>query len=383
MLLRATQAVVDLSAIRNNIGIIRRSLPPGSRVLVVVKGNAYGLGAVKISKMLQLNGVDYLGVAAISEIMELRNASISLPILMFTEPFIEEYRQLVENEATATVFSFKTAYDLDVAAGTLGRSIKVHLKVDTGMGRVGCPYEDAYEIATRIKRELKYARLEGIYTHFPVAEEPDTAGNREFTLEQIRKMKELRDRLKLDIPRLIFHCANTGGVLNFPEAAFDMVRVGIAAYGCNPSQQGRSLELENVLTLKTRVIFTKRVPAGTPVSYGMEYKTPKETTIATLPVGYADGYPRALSGKGQVMINGRKYTIAGRVCMDMCMIDVGDDPVKVGDEAILIGDSEGHSFRVEDIARICGTIPYEVLVRISPRVSRLHNGQEGIDMIQE
>lgn len=383
MLLRATQAVVNLSAIRSNVGVVRRALPPGCRILVVVKGNAYGLGAVKISQMLQLNNIDYLGVAAVSEITELRSKGISLPILMFTEPFIEEYKQLVENDATATVFSFKTAYDLNVLAGALSRTVKLHLKVDTGMGRVGCPYEEAYETAVKIRQELKYAELEGVYTHFPVAEEPDTPGNREFTMEQIRKMKALKDSLKPDFPRLLFHCSNTGGLLNFPEAAFDMVRVGIAAYGCNPSEQGKKLELENVLTLKTRVIFTKRVPAGTPISYGMEYRTDHETTIATLPVGYADGYPRALSGRGQVMIRDRIYTIAGRVCMDMCMIDVGDDSVQVGDEAILIGDCAGHSFTVEDIARICGTIPYEVLVRISPRVSRLHNGQEGIDLVQE
>ncbi|GAB4151228.1 MAG: alanine racemase [Planctomycetota bacterium] len=378
--LRATLAVVDLSAIRHNIRQIRKLLPPGCAILVVVKGNAYGLGAVQISRMLQMNSVEYLGVATLSEVEELRAANITTPILMLTEPFINEYVRLLELDTSLTVFSTERAHEIDIVAGSHSRNPKLHLKVDTGMGRVGCRYEEAYDVACWLANELKYSELEGIYTHFPMADEPHDADARSFTLHQIEMMAKLREKLEstgIHVP--YYHCANTGGVLNFPDSAFDMVRVGIAAYGCLPGPSSTEIELKDVLTLKTKVNYIKRVPAGTSISYGHTYTTERETTIVTLPVGYADGYPRALSNKGRVIINGRSYPLAGRVCMDMCMVDVGDDHVRIGDEAILIGGSGENRFSLDEVAEICGTIPYEILVRISPRVSRLHIGLEGLD----
>jgi alanine racemase len=378
--LRATQAVVDLSAIRHNVRQIRRELPQGCSILVVVKGNSYGLGAVEISKMLQMNSVEYLGVATLSEVADLRNGDITTPILMLTEPFIDEYVKLLNLDTTLTVFSENRALEIDIVAGANSCYAKLHLKVDTGMGRVGCPYEEAFDIACGLSKNLRFSALEGIYTHFPVADEPDEPGAVEFTQRQIGMMQELKERLdRAGVFVPYYHCANTGGVLNFPQAAFDMVRVGISAYGCHPSTTGKRLDLRDVLTLKTKVIYLKRVPAGTSVSYGRTYTTSKETTIVTLPVGYTDGYPRALSNKGRVSINGKSYTIAGRVCMDMCMVDVSDDPVRVGDEATLIGGTGENRFSLDDAAAICGTIPYEILVRISPRVPRLPVGLEGID----
>ncbi len=381
MSIRATRAIIDLAAIRHNLGLVRRLLPPECRILLVVKANAYGLGAVEVARAAERNGVYYLGVAALSEAEELRRGGVSLPILMFTEGFIEEYAELLRNNVTQTVFSFEKARELDVVAGALGKTSVVHLKVDTGMGRVGCPYGEAAEIARAIKRELRHTFLEGIYTHFPVAEEPERGDNREFTLRQIAEMRELKAALEgegIHVP--LYHCANTGAVLNFPEAAFDMVRVGISAYGCHPSGEGKRLELRNVLSFRTKVIFVKRVPAGTSISYGRRYVTERETTIATLPVGYADGYPLGLSNRGVVLINGKRYRIAGRVCMDQCMVDVGDDGVQVGDEAELFWERGEERFTVEEAADLLGTIPYEVMCRIAPRVPRIHVGLEGIDM---
>jgi len=380
MSLRATHAVIDLWAIRDNMKKIRQMIPHKCRILVVVKGNAYGLGVIPISKMLERAGACYLGVAALSEAIELRDNDIGLPILLFTEAFIEEYSELLKHDVTQTVFSFEKAAELNVVAGALGTSSRIHIKVDTGMGRVGCPYEEAAEIASRIHKELKYTVLEGVYTHFPVADEPDSPDNQQYTLEQIRKMTSLRDKLEaagISIP--IYHCGNTGAVLNFPDSSFGMVRVGISAYGCHPNGQGKQIDLRNVLTLKSKVIFVKRVPKGTSISYGREYITDSETTIATLPVGYADGYPMALSNKGKVLINNKEYQIAGRVCMDHCMIDVGDDKISVDDEVILIGSQGENSFFIEDVARLLDTIPYEIMCGIAPRVPRIHVGIEGID----
>ncbi|MFA4986202.1 MAG: alanine racemase [Candidatus Brocadiia bacterium] len=381
MALRATNAVIDLTAIRNNIAQIKSCLPQNCKILVVVKGNAYGLGAVPISKMLGRVGVSYLGVAALSEAVELRKQQIGLPILMFTEGFIAEYGELLQNNVTQTVFSFKKAHEIDIVAGATDKRSDIHLKVDTGMGRVGCPYDAAFDTVMMIIRELEHTFLEGIYTHFPVAEEPTDGDNDAFTLRQIDMMSKLRSRLAAEgvhIP--IFHCANSGGVLNYPTAAFDMVRVGIAAYGCHPSSQGRRLKLEHAVTFRTKVIHVKRVPAGMSISYGRKYVTGKETTIATLPVGYADGYPRALSSLGKVLIHGKEYPVAGRVCMDMLMVDVGDGPVKVEDEAVLFGRQGNASLNLEDIARSIGTVPYEIICRIAPRVPRIHVGHEEIDL---
>ena len=380
MSLRATHAVIDLTAIRNNVLEVRKHIPPDCKTLVVVKGNAYGLGVIPICRMLGRIGVYYLGIAALSEAVELRRAQINLPILMFTEGFIEEFAELLNNSVTQTVFSFEKASDINVVAGALGKVSRIHLKVDTGMGRIGCTYDEAYDIVRRIKKELSYTDLEGIYTHFPVADEPDTGDNVAFTLNQIDMLAKLRERLErtgIHVP--LYHCANSGAVINFPSSAFDMVRIGISAYGCQPSTQGKQYDLMNVLTSKTKVIFTKRVSKGTCISYGREYVTERETTIATLPVGYADGYPRALSNCGQVLINGKEYRIAGRVCMDQCMVDVGNDTIQVGDEVILISRRSGHSFDVEKVAQILGTIPYEIMCSIAPRVPRIHVGFEGID----
>lgn len=379
--LRSTKAIIDLTAMRHNINEVRRVLPPLCNILVVVKANAYGLGAVKISKMLERNGVSYLGVAAAVEAHELRQNSINLPILMFTEATLEETFGLVNNTITQTVFSWEKAHELDIVAGSAGLVSRIHLKVDTGMGRIGCPYNDAFDIVLDIKRKLKHTILEGIYTHFPVAEDPDCPESREFTERQIAMFSELRDKLNaqgIAIP--YYHCANTGGVINYPHSAFNMVRIGISAYGCHPSPKTTGLNLKSVLKFLTNVIFVKKVPAFTSISYGRHYITQKETTIATLPIGYADGYPLALSNKGKVLIRGKAYPVAGRVCMDSVMVDVGSDKVEVGDEAVLIGTQGEASFDLEEVSALLNTIPYEVICRIAPRVPRIHVGVESIDM---
>ncbi|MBN1944162.1 MAG: alanine racemase [Bradymonadales bacterium] len=373
---RVTRAIVDLGAIRHNVRFVAKQVGD-TRILAAVKADAYGHGAVQVSRAALEAGASYLGVATVDEAAELRQAGIDAPILLFTRPFPHERERVLGLKLAVMVFDLEDAKALSALARALGTCATVHLKVDTGMGRLGCPFQQAPDLADRLFA-LPQVRVEGLATHFPVSDEAD----KRFTLRQIDRMEEIiaacRDR---GHHFELVHAANSGAILDMHRlgrARFDMVRPGIMLYGYPPSDQTEPGDLEPAMTLVTRVIQTRPVMAGTPVSYGLTYRAARDGRLAVLPVGYADGYNRLLSNRGKVWINGRVYTISGRVCMDMCMVDVGTDPVAPGDEAVLMGIRPGYRYTAAEMARDLGTIPYEVTCWVSRRVHRFYIDQTAL-----
>ncbi len=349
--------------------MVRRHVGPGPEICMAVKADGYGHGAVEVSKTAISAGVSRLGVAVVEEGVQLREAGIEAPVLLFSLPVPGSFPLLFRYGIAPFIADRETAGELSAAAPVGAPPLPVHLKLDTGMGRIGCSPEEAPSIAESIAA-LPGIRLEGVCTHFAAADSAD----RRFTLEQIGRfrgaVKEIRRR---GIDPGILHASNSAAVLDFPEAHFDMIRPGIILYGYYPSRElERFLPVLPVMEFRSEVIFRKRVPADTPVSYGLSYRTRTETVIATIPAGYGDGYNRLLSNQGLVTIRGRRYPVAGRVCMDQFMVDLGpDSDIAVGDEAILFG-PEKEALSAEDVADRCGTIPYEITCAISRRVPRVY-----------
>lgn len=364
-----TYAEVDLSAIRDNISAVRDRVGPYVRIMPAVKAEAYGHGAVPVSKACLEAGADLLCVANVDEAAELREAGVSGPILILGCSIPAAAEEVVQYDITSTVCEQEYAKQLSNAAIKQNKTAIVHIKVDTGMGRIGVQPEETVELARQIV-SLPGLRLEGFFTHFPSSDEPE----RDFTLKQINTFKSLRKRLAaegINIP--VAHTSNSGGILAFPEADFEAVRPGIIVYGYYPSPNvPRSIPIRPPLTLKTHIVFLKTVPPGTSVSYGRTHITTKASKIATLPIGYADGYNRLLSNKGEAAVRGVRVPVIGRVCMDQIMIDVTDVPgVSTGDEVVLYGG--GYEYLgVDAIASKIGTIPYEVLCAIGNRVARVY-----------
>ncbi len=360
-----TYAEIDLDAIKRNIAEIKKLLKGGTRFMAVTKANAYGHGAVAASRAAVEAGADFLAVANLKEALELREAGMVRPILILTESPTSVMDEVVQNQLTQTVYSFSEAKALSDEAVRRKRTAKVHVKVDTGMGRVGVQPSEAIALVTKIL-SLPNLEIEGVFTHFAKAEEHQDT----FTREQFERFSSLLPRLS-NIP--IKHAANSAATLFHPATHLDMVRVGLMIYGLYPKPDAdRIINLKPALSFKSRVVYLKRVPAGTPISYGGIYSTNKETTIATLPVGYADGYSRRLSNRGKVLINGKRYPVVGTVTMDMTLVDVGDSRVQVGDEAVLIGSQGIESITADEIAALEGTISYEVICNIGKRVPRIY-----------
>ncbi len=336
----------------------------------MVKANAYGHGAVIIARAAVEAGARFLGVANVEEGMELREAGIGVSILVLRNLLADETDAAVAADLTPFAADAAGIEALEAASSRLGRRATVHLKVDTGMGRVGCRPDEAAALAARVARSKTLA-LGGVCTHFAGADMPA----REYTDGQLRLFAGCLDEIRrLGIDPGIVHASNTGGTLGYPEAHFDMVRVGIALYGyAEENDRTPRLGLRPVMELATRVTFLKEVEPGTAISYGMTWRSDRRTWIATLPAGYADGYSRLLSNRGQVWVRGRRCRVVGRVCMDQCMIDVGPETdVRVGDEVILFGpggEGDGPPDAAE-IARLMGTIPYEVTCLVTRRVPR-------------
>ncbi|MCD5390933.1 alanine racemase [candidate division NPL-UPA2 bacterium] len=386
-----TWSEINLAAIAHNLKEIRRRVGSAVKILCAVKADGYGHGAVAVSKTVFKEGADYLGVANLREAIQLREAGLKADILIFGCGLPEEADDIVRYNLTATVCTEEFAGALSKKAEQEKRKTRVHINVDTGMGRIGVYFEEAAEF-TRKVAELKYLDIEGIYTHFPSAEEKDKT----FSLLQIQHFKETIAQLErqgINIP--LKHMANSAAILNLPESHFNLVRPGLILYGIYPSDEAsRSLELKPALTLKTRIVFLKKVPAGRTISYGRTYTTERGTTIATLPIGYADGYSRRLSnppaeelgrraGRAEVLIDGKRAPVVGRICMDQIMVDVGHIPqAKIGQEVVLIGrhaPSDGKHLMgqgedrisVEEIAGKMGTIPHEVVSRLGKRIYRV------------
>ena len=368
-----TWAEVHLSNLEHNYRALRAMLPPGCRFLGVVKANAYGHGAVPVARRLEALGAEYLAVACLDEALELRQAGIQAPVLIlgYTPP--ERGGELLEQGITQTIYDLDTARALSALAAERGSTLKIHVKADTGMSRLGwlCGeghLEEAVEAICQVCA-LPGLEAEGIFTHFANAD-----GDEDYTMLQFTRFLDLLDALKdRGVEFAIRHCAASAAVLNYPCTYLDMVRPGIALYGHYPDPSCEGLDgpgLRPVMTLKTRVASVKRLPAGTPVSYGCTHVLEEERTLAALTIGYADGLPRLASDRWQVELRGRRVPIVGRVCMDMCMVDVTGLDVAPGDEAQIFGEQ----LPVEELAGLAGTIQYELLCGVSPRVHREYLG---------
>ncbi|MEA3222194.1 MAG: alanine racemase [Thermodesulfobacteriota bacterium] len=366
--MRPTVVDIDLSAIKHNIEEIKGLT--GVRFMMVIKADAYGHGAREVGKFVEKRHLaDMFGVTSIEEAIELRDAGIGLPILVFglADGSGDDIDALFEYNLTPTIVDTSGMDAFVSGARRRERTIYVHLKVDTGMGRLGLLANEALEVLRYIS-EIKEVQIGGVYTHFPVADTKDKT----FTIHQIEVFGHMineANRLGMDVG--IRHCANSGAILNVSKSYMDMVRPGLLCYGLYPSQDiSKRLDVIPAMTLKTSIMFIKRVKKGTALSYGLTYKTKSDTYIATLPVGYADGYFRALSNKARVIIQGKTYPVVGRVCMDQILIDLGDDLYPVGQEVILFGKD---IITAETVASWCDTIPYEITCNMSRRVVRTYS----------
>lgn len=360
-----TWAEIDVDALKHNYEALRELTGPECKFLGVVKADAYGHGAFPVAKKLEEWGADYLAVACLDEAIALRENGIKLPILILGVTLPGCTDQLLRYDITQAVGDIEIARKYSTYAAAEGQTLKIHLKVDTGMSRLGFLWENAVENGLEVSK-LPGLSVEGIFTHFAAAD-----GDEEFTMLQLTRFLSVTRELEekgVKIP--IRHCAASAAVLNYPCTHLDMVRPGIALYGHYPEKGMEDLcELRPVMTLKTRVDAVRRVPAGSTVSYGRTAELSEDTVLAVLPVGYADGYPRLLSNQGTVMIGGKPCPIVGRVCMDLCMVAVDELEVNTGDEVILYGPE---SVSVEHAADLVGTIQYELLTSVAPRVPRVY-----------
>ena len=368
-MLYQTHVVVHLDNIRFNIEGVRQLIGPERKIMIAVKANAYGHGAIEVSRMAEKIGVNWLGVSGVPEGIELRQAGIILPILKMSPCFPEEMKDAVSSNLTMTVCDKRNILELEEIAKGMGKTISVHLKIDTGMGRIGCAPEDAPDLAQAIG-ELPHLFLEGVYTHLPVSDEnsPTFTGRQIGNFQKV--VESIEKRIHGKIP--IIHCANSGAILGHPDSYFNLVRPGIMIYGFYPgSETPQAVPLKPGLSFKTRVSFVKKITKGTSVSYGRTWVAPEDTWLATFPAGYADGFNRLFSNKGRVLINGRSFPVVGRVCMDQSMANLGiKTDVKAGDEVVLIGKSGNEEITAYEWAEKLGTITYEVVCQINHRVKR-------------
>jgi alanine racemase len=369
---RPTWVEIDLSAIANNTRRIAEIVGPQVRILASLKADAYGHGAIKVGHTVLHNGASMLGVATVSEARPLREAGIRAPILVFgyTPPW--QMREAVHLGLTITIYTLGAAQALSRAAVSLGKAVKVHVKVDTGMGRLGIRAEQLDEVVQLVQAivDLPGLELEGVFTHFATVDSKDQSHAR---LQLARFRRVLQALGEKGLRPALIHAANSAALLSLPESRFDMVRPGIALYGLDPSEEVRLPEgFRPALSFKTQIALVKRVPAGECISYGCAYVTERPMTIATLPVGYADGFRRGPYNWGSVLIHGQEAPLLGRVCMDQCMVDVSHIPqARIGDEVVLIGRQGQASLTAEEVARRLGTIHYEVVSEILARVPRV------------
>lgn len=334
----------------------------------VVKANAYGHGIVEVSRFLQRQSIEYLGVANAEEGVLLRESGIDIPIHVFTLPSISQAHSFVSWDLEPTVCTESESRLLNTQAQRSGKSLPVHVKVDTGMNRIGVKPRDLGRFL-RILGNLRRLEIKGIYTHFATADKRDkTFSRRQLELFH-RSLETFR---KAGVTAEVVHCAGSAGILDLPESYFSMVRPGIMLYGYYPSSETtESVPLRPVLTLKSRISMVKWIDRGESVSYGRKYIARRRTRIATLPIGYADGYMRSLTGQSNVLIAGRLFPTVGTICMDQLMVDVGNSDVRAGDEAVLIGRQRKGSISAWDLASKIETIPYEICTNISSRVPRI------------
>lgn len=367
--MRPTYAEINLSNLRYNYLSIAKKVGKKAEIMPVVKADAYGHGMIEcVKSLLNLEPrPQYFGVALLEEAIEFRQAFKKEKILVFGKIDPSYFRVVLRNNITPIFYEIDQIEKFSNVCKRLKIIGKFHLEIDTGMGRVGVNHAEASDYINWIKNENDLF-LEGIYTHFATSDSKDKS----FAYTQLERFEKVRTFAKKEIPAIkYFHTANSGAILDMPEAYFDMVRPGISLYGYYPSEEtSESIKLKPVMSLKTKISFLKTVPKGTTISYGRIFKAKKRTNVATLPIGYADGYNRLLSNKGKALIKNKLYNVIGRVCMDQIMIDLGNDTVNCSDEVILIGSNTNHKFDAEDISKLINTIPYEVCTSITKRVPR-------------
>ena len=377
------RAEIDLKAIANNIKELRRITHPDARLMGVVKANGYGHGAIEVAQCALQNGAEILGVARIEEGIQIREAGIEVPILIFGYTLPELANDLLEYDLTQTVYTYASAQTLSRTAAALKKKIRIHLKVDTGMGRLGLlpqnfQLDNSAAIDTDAVEEtlaiagLDGLELEGIFTHFATADSADKT----YAEDQLDLFMNFLNRLrKAGLEPPVRHAANSAALIDIPQSHLDLVRPGIATYGLYPSDEvnKRHVSLKPAMALKARIIQLKKVPAGFKVSYGTSHETRKPTTIATIPIGYADGLNRLLSSRGQMLVHEQRAPIIGRVCMDLTMLDVGHiDNIQMGDEVAVFGRQGKASITVDEIASLLNTINYEIVSTITARVPRVY-----------
>lgn len=369
---RDTWAEISLDAIYHNALLFKNKLKKNTRLMAVVKADGYGHGSVEVAKTALEAGADYLGVAFVDEALVLRRAISHTPILVlgYTPPSSVE--AAIIHRITLTIYSEEVLDEIIATSIRLGVTATVHIKYDTGMGRIGVTNQEATLSLAKKAAQAPSVNLEGIFTHFANADSDDPS----YTIKQFQRFKDVIYFLEANhIPIQIKHCCNSAGTVNFPDMHLDMVRVGICLYGLRPSKEMKLSEfpLKQAMHFKTKIIQLKRHLSGETISYGCTYKTENVTDIATIPIGYADGFSRLLSNKGYVLIHNKPVPIAGRICMDQSMINVSlISKVAVGDEVIVFGGNEDSFISIDDVADLMGTINYEVVCLVGKRVPRVY-----------
>lgn len=367
---RPTKAIVNLQAIAHNIRKLKQHVGSNILFMAVVKADAYGHGLVPVAKIAVAAGADWLGVALLKEALKLRQAGITNPILVFGIVPPQGYLAVIKYNISVAVCELESVLELNKTAKEVGEKASVHVKVDTGMGRIGLQPENVLSFA-KCLTNLRHIRFEGLFSHFSSADDKDKT----YAYCQLQRFKRViasLDASGICVP--IKHFAGSAAVLDLRESHFDMVRPGISLYGIYPSNHvSKVVDLQPAMTLKTQIVFIKDLPKGASISYGNTYVTLKNCRIATLPIGYADGYPRLLSNKGEVLVCGQRAPVVGRVCMDMTMIDVSCVPdVELGTEVLLFGRHNEDEIPVDDIACKAGTIAHEIICGISNRVPKVY-----------
>jgi alanine racemase len=367
---------IDLDALRHNVRVLASRLSPTTEIIAMVKGGGYGHGAAEVSRAALSAGASRLGVATLSEAIELRQAGLAAPILVLGGYDAEAADAYFVYELTPVIGDPASLQDLEIRSRRLRRELKVHLHVDTGMGRLGIAPKKAGFLAANLMRS-SYLHLEGVSSHLSTADEEDTS----YVQFQLRRFRQALDLIQAEgIPAGLVHLSNTAALLRFPDTlAFQAVRPGIGLYGIYPSQvcQAAHPGLAPVLSWRTRVVRVERFTPGSFVSYGRSHRVDSETHVATLSTGYGDGYARAFSGRGQVLIGGKRYPVIGRVTMDHLMVDLGPfTSVRQGDVATLIGQDQEQQLSANELANWIDAIPYEIPTGITPRVERRFQGEE-------
>ncbi|MDR4505399.1 MAG: alanine racemase [Candidatus Scalindua sp.] len=370
-----TWAEISLDAVAHNVKAVRKKAGKGRKILAIVKADAYGHGAIEISKTLAQNNVDMLGVAFLDEAIELRESNIRIPILLLSPILPEQIYEALRYSLSITVCNLHSAEEIAVVAKKNFFDAKIHIEVDTGMGGTGV---DLHKTLPLVKTIMQFESLaiEGIFTHFHSSEETDKS----FTQKQNNLFQNILQELRennIQIP--LIHAANSAATLTMPESYFNMVRLGLALYGMYPSNSvSREIGLKPVLSLRTRIINIKQLETGSTVGYGRSCKLEKPTKVATIPVGYKDGLYRSLSNVGKVLINGTTAPILGRICMDRCFVDITHIPdVAIGTDVVLFGSQQNESIRIESAAKLINTIPHEIVCAIGRNARRkyLVNGR--------